>query len=105
MTKTYSEIRQAAYFRAARELYAVAAEVANETANDPLDAITQANLVWAASVSATTFKKAQALEDLGHEEAVASTIQETNLRKARQAVYQAQKRLQAHAKGELTLSI
>lgn len=87
-TKTYSEIRQAAYFKAAVEMYKLVVTIADENIDNPPEGrenVSQANVTWAASLIETTFKKARAIEELGHEETVASVRQERWLSKYRWA--------------------
>jgi hypothetical protein len=75
MTKTYSEQRQEAYFRAAIELYRLTVQIADENIDNPPEgeAVSQANITWAASLIESTFRKASELDDLGHSETIAST--------------------------------
>lgn len=74
-TKTYGERRQETYFRAAIEMYRLVIAVAEENIVNPPEGaenVSDANLIWAASLIETTFKKGDALEQLGHEETVAT---------------------------------
>jgi hypothetical protein len=87
-TKTYAERRQAAYFAAARELYKLVVEIADENIDSPPEGrqkVSTATTLWAASLIATTYKKAAELERQGHEETVASVRQERQLYNLRRA--------------------
>lgn len=86
MTKTYGEMRQAAYFAAARDLYKLVVLIADENIDNPPEGtnVTDANKIWAASLIETTFAKAFALETLGHEETPASTRTERQLARVRE---------------------
>lgn len=81
MTKTYAERRQETYFKAAVEIYKLVVEIADENIDNPPEgtAVSDATLTWAASLIETTFKKAEALENLGHEETPATTRQARRL--------------------------
>lgn len=87
MTKTYSERRQEAYFRAAIELYRLTVEIADENIDNPPEGaenVSDANRVWAASLIESTFKKGHGLEDMGHEETIASGHWERRLGRERE---------------------
>lgn len=86
MTRTYSERRQRAYFTAAIDLYKLVVEIAEENIDNPPEgeAVSQANLTWAASLVETTFKKAFDLEEKGHEETIADTRTERRLAQHRE---------------------
>jgi len=97
-TKTYSEQRQAIYFRAARDMYRAAEDIALDTIKDEI--LTQPTVFWAAGVIDSTMRRARDLENAGHEQAVATARQENDLRKARWAAQDAHIRLEMRAKGE-----
>jgi hypothetical protein len=92
---TYSEARQRAYFRCARELYGIAADVVADTLNDPLP-YSRRTLEWAQSVAQSAFKKGDAAETLGHEECLTSTRDENLLYKHRRNATKACVRLQSY---------
>lgn len=83
MTKTYSEQRQAAYFRAARELRTVACSVLDEVENE-VELTSEATLSWAISVAKSTATKAQELENLGYEECIVNSRAEMTQYKSRE---------------------
>ena len=82
MTKTYSELRQEALFRAAREMWKIAASVLDDVVND-VELASDRTDNWAKSVSSKTAEMARALEEQGHEQCIASGRQEAALRRAR----------------------
>ena len=84
MTKTYSEMRQAAYFKAARDLRKVACSCWDDLINE-VETGNMATLIWTKSNAKNTMDQAQRLEDLGHEQAIASALDETLLRKSKTA--------------------
>jgi hypothetical protein len=84
MTKTYSEMRQLAYFRAAREMYRIAEMTLLDTLAD--EVLTERSMNWARDTAGRNYDKAYALETTGHEECIASNRSEKALRNARSAV-------------------
>lgn len=66
MTKTYSELRQEAYFKAAALMYDVASAVLNDC-TEPGE-FTGATYEWAKNLAAETAAKAQALKEQALEE-------------------------------------
>lgn len=82
MTKTYSEALQGIYFKAARDAFGVAAEVLNDC-TEPAEFRNPQTVEWAKALSKRISTQAYALEDLGHEQAIATAAQETNLAKAK----------------------
>lgn len=67
MTKTYSEARQAVYFRAAAAMYDVATGILDDC-TEPAEFVGR-TYEWSRDIAASTAKRAQALKDLGLEEA------------------------------------
>jgi len=83
-TKTYAEMRQAAYFKAARELRKVAALVLDDIQNET-ELRSIRTLEWAKMFAARVARQAQAQEDLGHEQCVASAHAEAANRRSHEA--------------------
>lgn len=85
MTKTYTEVRQEAYFRAAIELYRLTVQIADENIDNPPEgeAVSEATVIWAGSLIEGTYRKARDLEDTGHEQGIASTRWERRLSRER----------------------
>jgi len=81
-TKTYSERRQAALFRAAREFYNIAADVLNDL-QTPEEILGHTH-DWARNVSLHTMDKGREFEARGHEETITSLVSENALYRARQ---------------------
>lgn len=80
MTKTYSEIRQGAYFTAAITMYKLVEEIHADNFG-PDDS--EANKRWAQSIVDATYLDAKAIEDRGHTECIADTRAERRLAKYR----------------------
>lgn len=76
--KTYGELRQDAYFAAARALYDIAREAAQDVFEQSVPP-SKATLDWIGNLWDTTFAKASVLEDLGHAETPATTRQNNQL--------------------------
>lgn len=72
MTKTYSLMRQATYFKAGRELLKIAGCVLDDTFTTSDERVTEATARWAIQTARNTAKQGHALIDLGHEQCVAS---------------------------------
>ena len=83
MTKTYSELRQEALFRAARGLHKIATEILTDTLRD--EHASAQTLDWAKSAAAATMKTANEIEGRGHEQCIASARAETTLYKSKRA--------------------
>src|SRR5262245_47793459 len=84
-TKTYSEIRQDAYFKAALEIRSTQVMLFNDMVN-PVELGNDANHDWALKLSRTTGEQAAELERLGHEQCIASTRWENRLLKSKDAL-------------------
>jgi len=69
MNLSYSDQRQRIYFRAARELRAVACEILDDVQN-PVE-LTGESAPWAFRLAVQTAKDANAVADKGHEQCVA----------------------------------
>ena len=83
MTKTYSEKRQAVYFKAARELRKIAGEILDDV-QTPTE-LRGDTASWAKNQAAFTARKANEIEDLGYGETVASAHTEVANYKSRDA--------------------
>lgn len=82
MNKTYSEQHQAALFRAAREIRAIAGQVLDDMQND-VELTSQPTHIWARSTAKHYAEKAYAMEEEAHEIAIASSRQETSILKSK----------------------
>lgn len=80
--KTYSEQRQAAYFRAAREMYRVATQILDDSTNDA-ELTSEATHEWVKNQSRITMERGRELEEKGHEERIATVRQENALFQAK----------------------
>lgn len=97
MTKTYSEARQEILFKAARDLRKVAASVLDDTV-DAGAGISRQTVKWAIDLAARISRQAWEIEESGHEQCVASRIQETNLSKSKDAYSRAIDRFEARVR-------
>jgi hypothetical protein len=106
MIKTYSERRQAILFRAARDMRKVAVDALDDVTN-PAE-LTGNSAPWAKSVARKTAETANELESNGHEEAIATARQETDLYQSRreyeQAIDRFEERLRANGVDPRSLS-
>src|SRR5215467_4377076 len=93
MTKTYSERRQAALFRASRELRKIAVDILDDV-TEPAE-LTGRTPSWAKSVCRTTLELATELEGRGHEETIAPARAETDLFQSKREVELAIDRFEA----------
>jgi hypothetical protein len=88
MTKTYGELRQETYFRAAIEMYRLCVTIWEDNLGPNAPGIqTEANERWALSVLTNTYRIARELEDRGHEQTVASTRWSNRLWKERETAH------------------
>jgi len=71
-TRTYSEQRQAAYFRAARDFWKIAAQTLDDVQND-VELASENTVRWAITTSAKSANIANDLAQSGHDECIAST--------------------------------
>ena len=83
MNKTYKELRQAAYMRAARELVKVATMVL-EDVREPLELTGQTH-EWAKNLARETMEKAYELEQKGYDECYLSGAVRAPMTRARAA--------------------
>src|SRR4051812_42160710 len=82
VTKTYWEQRQAAYFKAGREMFKIGAQILDDVVLDV--EFTGSTDAWVAGIVKNTCDKARALFEKGHEEGIASNLAETLNQKAMQ---------------------
>lgn len=105
-TKTYSELRQATYFKAARELVRIAQAFLDDTFSDQGveygELVTPQTARWAIEGARQTAKQAQALFTLGHEQCIASQLSETLNNKAWYAYSKAITRFEDRVRKHLT---
>lgn len=101
--KTYSEARQEILFKAARDLRKVAASVLDDT-TDGGAGISRSNTRWAIDLAARISRQAWDIEESGHEQCVATRIQETNLTKSKDAYSRAIDRFEARVRAANGLS-
>jgi len=83
-TQTYSEARQKVYFKASRELRKVAAEALDDVQND-VELQSEETIRWAINLARVTAEQAREVEDKGHEQCIASNLDETLLLKSKDA--------------------
>lgn len=88
MSKSYGEREQALHFKAARDLYGLAADILDDVVLDT--ELLGSTFEWAFQRANQTWLRAQALEDRGHEFTVAPTRSENALYKARARYHAAQ---------------
>jgi hypothetical protein len=81
MPKSYSEQRQAIFFKAARDLRKVACQVLNDC-TDPAE-FRGSTYEWAREHAANIMLRAAELENEGHEQCVATPLAETLLTKSK----------------------
>lgn len=81
MTKTYSELRQAALFQASRDIRRVAAQVLDDCSND-VELASEQTLRWTLNQARRNSWLANDLERQGHEETIASGHVEAALRRS-----------------------
>lgn len=80
MTKTYSEQRQAIYFKAARDLYKLCAQMCDDSC---VGVYSQANDEWLKGILNRTADLAREQERLGYEECLSDARSDYALRRAK----------------------